>query len=242
MLAEEETIMTDASRHARPTENHHGDVSRRQLLGMGALGLAGTLLSPPTLGSASASEGSAGQGGHRLLLKEGIVLTLDRAIGDFDQGDVLIEDGKIKAIAPHIHPHGAQVIDCSGMIVLPGFVDTHRHMWQGLLRNIGPDDLLLDYLNKILFGFAPKLTPDEVYLGDLIATLSALNAGITTILDWSHINATPQHADAAIQALRDAGIRAVYAYGPNFGVQPAWSDTATSAVSGSSISPRPISC
>jgi hypothetical protein len=64
-------------------------------------------------------------------------------------------------------------------------------MWQGLLRNIGPDDLLLDYLNKVLFGFAPKLTPDEVYLGDLVTALSAVNSGITCILDWSHINSTP---------------------------------------------------
>src|SRR5215475_2657761 len=90
---------------------------------------------------------------------------------------------------------------------MPGFVDTHRHMWQGLLQNIGPDDLLLDYLNKVLFGFAPKLTPDEVYLGDLITAVSALNAGITCILDWSRVNSTPQHADAAIQGLRDAAVR-----------------------------------
>jgi 5-methylthioadenosine/S-adenosylhomocysteine deaminase len=114
------------------------------------------------------------------------------------------------------------VIDASGMIVMPGFVDTHRHMWQGLVRNIGPDDLLLDYLNKILFGVALQMTPDDVYLGDRISALSAMNAGITTILDWSHIANTSEHTDAAIQALRDVGIRAVYGYGPSFGVTPPW--------------------
>jgi cytosine/adenosine deaminase-related metal-dependent hydrolase len=95
-------------------------------------------------------------------------------------------------------------------------------MWQGLLRNIGPNDLLGDYLTKILFGFAPKLTSEDVYLGNLITALSAMNAGITCILDWSHIATSSAHTDAAIQGLRDANIRAVYGYGPNFGLKPAW--------------------
>jgi cytosine/adenosine deaminase-related metal-dependent hydrolase len=146
------------------------------------------------------------------------VLTLDRAIGDSPQADVLLEDGKIKAVAPRIRVRGTEVIDASGKIVMPGFVDTHRHMWQGLLRNIGPDDLLGDYLAKILFGFAPIRTPDEVFLGDLVTALSAMNSGITTILDWSHIATSPAHTDAAIHGLQAAGIRAVYGYGPNFGL------------------------
>jgi cytosine/adenosine deaminase-related metal-dependent hydrolase len=210
--------------HARieKTAEIRGGMSRRHLLGLGALGLAGILGSPLALARASAQE-SPPPAGARLLLKGGRLLTLDRSRA-LDRGDVLIENARITSIGPSIQPDGAEVIDCAGMIVMPGFVDTHRHMWQGLLRNIGPDDLLLDYLNKMLFGFAPKLTPDDVYLGDLITALSAMNSGITTILDWSHINATPQHADAAIRALREAGIRAVYAYGPNFGITPAWYD------------------
>lgn len=210
--------MNDEANIETPTEIREDGISRRQLLGMGALGLAGTLLSPPTSRPASAADGPPGQGGgpSRTLLRGGIVLTLDPAIGDFDEADVLIENGKIKGVAPHIQPHGAEVIDANGMIVMPGFVDTHRHMWQGLLRNSGPDELLLDYLQRVLMGFALKLTPEEAHLGDLIAALSAMNSGITTILDWSHINTTPEHTDAVIQALRDSGIRAVYGYGPNF--------------------------
>ena len=189
-------------------------ISRGRFLNLGAAGLAATALAPAALAAETASGRAVNN--PRILLRGGIVLTLDDAIGDFTQADVLIEQGKIAAVAPRIQAGGAQVVNCSGMIVAPGFVDTHRHMWQGLLRQVGPDDLLLDYLQLMLMGFATHLTPEEVYLGDLVAALSAMNAGVTTILDWSHINTTPQHSDAVIQALRDAGIRAVYGYGPNF--------------------------
>lgn len=204
--------------------NSTGDfgVSRRELVGVGAaLGLLGAA------GSAFAHGSGHGHGSPRLLFEGGIVLSMDPAIGDFAEADVLVENGKIKAVGPHVHAHGAQVVDARGKIVMPGFVDTHRHMWQGLMRNIGPDDLLTDYLANILFGLAPIMTPDEVYLGDLISALSAMNAGITTLLDWSHIQGSPAHTDAVVQALRDSGMRAVFAYGfPWWGKweerQPSW--------------------
>jgi 5-methylthioadenosine/S-adenosylhomocysteine deaminase len=197
----------------KPVETDGAGISRGQFLEAGAAGLAVTLLAPEVaFGSSAASQNDS----KKLLLRGGVVLTLDDAIGDFKRGDVLVENGKIVAVAPDIHVGGAQVVDCSGKIVIPGFVDTHRHMWQGLLRSAGPDDLLLDYLQAVLMGFALNLRPEEVYLGDLIAAYSALNAGVTTILDWSHINTTPQHTDAVIKALDESGIRAVYGYGPNF--------------------------
>jgi 5-methylthioadenosine/S-adenosylhomocysteine deaminase len=195
-----------------------GNISRRGILGLGALGLAAT--ASPALAQQAAP---AGRGrNERLLIRGGTVITMDPALGDFKPGDVLIEGGKIRAIARRLDVADARVVDATGMIVAPGFIDSHRHMWQGLIRNSGPDDLLLDYLNGVLFGVAPVITPDEVYLGDLISALSALNAGITTILDWSHIATTTEHTDAAIAALDDAGVRAVYGYGPNFGVTPPW--------------------
>ena len=217
--------MKDAAKTKGFVGLHHDSVSRRRFLGAGALGLAGALLaSPPLLRSAVANEEDS-RGRGRRLLRGGIVLTLDGNWAPF-RGDVLIENGRIAAVGPHIHAH-AEVIDASEMIVMPGFIDSHRHMWQGLLRNIGPDDVLDDYVKKILFGHALNMTPGDVYLGDTVSALSAMNSGITTILDWSHIANTPAHTEAAIRALQDAKIRAVYGYGPSFGLQPAWYDPAS---------------
>jgi cytosine/adenosine deaminase-related metal-dependent hydrolase len=205
-----------------PARPHHPDPARRRLLRASALGMLTSLLMPERMLSSAFAANDTSERGGRLLLKGGTVLTMDRSLGDFPVANVLIEGGRIAAVGPQVQAADAKPIDASGMVVMPGFVDTHRHMWQGLLRNIGPDDLLGDYLAKILFGFAPRMTPEDVHLGNLITALSAMNAGITCILDWSHIGTSPAHTDAAIQGLRDAGMRAVYAYGPNFGVKPAW--------------------
>ncbi len=195
-------------------------VSRRRLLGGGAAFFGA---SHPLFASAKGGgKGFGGHGGSRpLLIRGATLLTLDPQYGDL-QGDMLVRHGKIVEIGPRVHAPGARVIDGTGKIVIPGFVDSHRHMWQGLLRNSGADELLADYLGRVLFGIGPQLTPDDVYLGNLMSALSALNAGVTTVLDWSHIATTSDHTDAAIDALEDARIRGVYAYGANAGVQPPW--------------------
>ena len=96
---------------------------------------------------------------------------------------------------------------------MPGFVDTHRHMWQGFLRNVLPDGSLDDYRNVVQRTFGAKMVPDDVYAANLLSALGAIDAGVTCVLDWSHIQNSPEHTDAAIKALADSGIRAVFAYG-----------------------------
>ncbi|MBX6769094.1 MAG: amidohydrolase family protein, partial [Actinomadura rubrobrunea] len=149
---------------------------------------------------------------HRLLLRGGHVLTMDPDIGDLPSGDVLVEDDAIAEVAPHIDAD-AEVIDVAGRIVIPGFVDTHRHTWETAIRGVAPDATLDDYFVEILDTFAPVYTPEDVYASNLAGALECLNAGITTLVDWSHINNSPEHADAAVRGLQEAGIRAQYAYG-----------------------------
>lgn len=166
----------------------------------------------------------------RTLIRGGTVLSLDPNVGDFTNADVLIERGEIVEIGPGLVAAEAEVIDASGMIVMPGFVDSHRHIWEGLLRNIGTDVPLegrSGYISSVLHKLAPAFRPEDAYIGDLISALGAIDAGITTLLDWSHIQGSPAHTDAVIQALRDSGLRAVFAYGfPWWGKweerQPSW--------------------
>ena len=143
--------------------------------------------------------------GRPILIKGGFVLSLDRAVGDFEQADVLIEGKKISAVRPNISAPNAQVIDAKNRIVMPGFVDTHRHMWQGFLRNVLPDGSLEDYRNVVQRTFGAKMVPDDVYAADLISALGAVDSGVTCVLDWSHIGNSPEHTDACIKGLQEFG-------------------------------------
>ncbi len=159
---------------------------------------------------------------ERTLLRGGTVLSMDPGIGDLPSGDVLIEDDRIAAVQPRVEAE-ARVIDVSGRIVVPGFVDTHRHTWEAAIRGVAPNATLDDYFVEILDTFAPAYRPEDVYASNLAGALECLNAGITTLVDWSHINNTPEHPDAAIQGLKEAGIRAQYAYGSaNTSLQDYW--------------------
>jgi len=167
---------------------------------------------------------------RKVLIKGGTVLTMDPALGNFKKADVLIEGTKISAVGESLSSNGAEVIDASNTIVMPGFIDTHRHIWEGLLRNVNADIPLEGrdgYIRYVLSKFAPSYRPQDAYMGNLVSALGALDAGITTLLDWSHIQGSPEHTDAVIKALQDSGMRAVFAYGfPWWGDwndrQPSW--------------------
>ena len=149
---------------------------------------------------------------HRTLIRGGHVLTVDPALGDLPNGDVLIEDDRIVAVQPEISAD-AEVVDATGFIVIPGFIDSHRHTWEAAIRGVAPNATLDDYFVEILDTFAPHYRPEDVYNSNLAGALECLNAGITTLVDWSHINNTPEHPDAGIRGLQETGIRAQYAYG-----------------------------
>ena len=165
----------------------------------------------------------------RTLIRGGHVLSMN-GVGELDKGDILIEGSKIVNVGRDLAASDANVIDASDMIVMPGFVDSHRHIWEGLLRNIGTDVPLegrTSYISFVLHKLAPAFRPEDAYMGNLVSSLGAIDAGITTLLDWSHIQGSPAHTDAVIQALRDSGMRAVFAYGfPWWGKweerQPSW--------------------
>src|SRR5262245_12768936 len=164
------------------------------------------------------------------LIKGGTVLSLDPRLGDLETGDVLIEGDRIVAVGPNLSNGEVEEIDASGMIVMPGFVDSHRHIWEGLLHNAGTDVPLegrTSYISFVLHKLAPAFRPEDAYVGNLVSALGAIDAGITSLLDWSHIQGSPAHTDAVIQALNDSGLRAVFAYGfPWWGKweerQPSW--------------------
>jgi cytosine/adenosine deaminase-related metal-dependent hydrolase len=150
---------------------------------------------------------------QRLLIRNGFVVSMDYAVGDVPSGDVLVEDGKIAEIGRGLDVSEAEEIDATGMIVMPGFVDTHRHTWQTPVRGVLPCCTLDHYFAVMLGSVGGHYRPEDVQIGNYAGALEALNGGVTTLLDWSHINNTPDHSDAAIQGLKDAGIRAIYAHG-----------------------------
>ena len=144
-------------------------------------------------------------------------------VGGFAQADVLIEGNKILDVGPNLTGGGAAVIDVSGRIVMPGFIDTHHHQFETALRSFLADGVLINdssgspsgtttYYEYILNKFAPVYRPQDVYINELFGGLSQLDDGVTTVHDVSQIITRPQHSDAAIQALIDTGRRAAFGY------------------------------
>ena len=127
--------------------------------------------------------------------------------------DLLIENGAIAAIGPSLPADGCRVIEAAGLVVLPGLVDGHRHVWQAPLRGIGADLTLGEYMEVVLGRALSGCRPEDVGLASLLGAVEALDAGITTVFDWSNGLRTPEYTDAVVDAYRQAGIRAVVAHG-----------------------------
>ncbi|WP_372095511.1 amidohydrolase family protein [Tistrella mobilis] len=127
--------------------------------------------------------------------------------------DILVRDGRIAAVEDGIQAPDAEVIEGDRAIAVAGMVDSHRHVWQTAIRGVAADWSLADYVREIRVGYATAYTPEHIYLANLSGALEALDTGVTTLCDFSHLMNSPAHAEAAIQGLTDAGIRGVFCYG-----------------------------
>ena len=220
------------------------DPSRREFLTVtaAAAGLAATSCGAEQSGgratAPSQSQDLVGDARkRRILLRGGVVLTLDRKVGDFEKADVLIDGKTIAQIGPTLSAADAEVIDCSNTIVMPGFITTHHHQYQTLQRSIIADGLLAGAWPQETYSSvvqniwtAGRLAdpadpsriiwdlgrvpydPEDCYIAQLVACLSEISQGITTGTDTSQANHTPEHTDAMIKAQMESGRRMVFAY------------------------------
>jgi 5-methylthioadenosine/S-adenosylhomocysteine deaminase len=150
---------------------------------------------------------------RRTLISGGTVVTVDRQLGDLPTGEVLVENGSIVAVGRDLGVEHAEIIDATDCLVLPGLVDTHRHTWQSLFRNIASDWTLAHYFTGLHATLSGRYRPQDTYAANLIGTLEALDSGITTLLDWSHNLNTPEHTDAALDALVETRGRVIFGHG-----------------------------
>ncbi len=150
---------------------------------------------------------------RRLLIQNATVITMNPQAGDLRPGDVLIEGGQIAAVGVRIEPSGAEILDGSAFIIIPGLVNAHMHTWQTGLRSISSNWTLLEYFRWVHAGLATRFRPEDIHIATLAGALNQLNCGTTTLVDWCHNNPTPAHTDAAIQGLRESGIRAAFFHG-----------------------------
>src|SRR5260370_1731235 len=196
-------------------------LTRRGALKVGAALAAGVAASGG-VSAADAAENlrrferqSAVDSRDRILLKGGPIIGVDAKAGALAQGDVLTEGKKIAAIGPTLSAADAQVIDARDTIIVPGFVDCHRHSWEAPLRRINPNSpTLADYSNATHLSFAKAYRPQDHYAANYLTAVGCIDAGITCVIDNSHNSRSADHSDAAVEALIDSGVRAVHASGP----------------------------
>jgi cytosine/adenosine deaminase-related metal-dependent hydrolase len=144
------------------------------------------------------------------LLKGGAVISVDKNIGTLPKADVLVRDGVIEAIGRNLSAPDAEILDAADMIVMPGLIDTHYHMWSTLGRNFVTDGLEYfpaKYATSAFYG------PDDFYNSVRLALADLVNCGVTTVHNWAHNNRSPEHVDAELRAHGESGVRARYSLG-----------------------------
>jgi cytosine/adenosine deaminase-related metal-dependent hydrolase len=189
----------------------HTLISRRTMLeGATALGAllaaSGGLSAQPRLPTPLPPRGA-------FVIRGATVLTMDDNLGDLAAGDVHVRDGAIVAVAPRVEAAGVPIIEGRGMICMPGFVDTHWHLWTSLMRPfVRADVAALGYF-PVSNRLGQLMTPEDSYRSVMLGLSEALSTGVTTVHNWAHNVRSPEHADAELSAMREAGIRGRFAYG-----------------------------
>jgi 5-methylthioadenosine/S-adenosylhomocysteine deaminase len=161
--------------------------------------------------------------GRPVVFRNATVLTIDPSTGLIENGDVLVVDQRVAAVGRQLAaPEDAVEIDASGGILMPGMVDTHRHMWQTALRGYGADWTLTNYFYFYYLNWGKIFRPEDIYAGNLLSAIEAVDSGVTTTVDWSHGLQTVEYADAAVDALEAVPGRFVLAYGNLLGAPWQW--------------------
>ncbi|WP_132034659.1 amidohydrolase family protein [Aquabacter spiritensis] len=148
-----------------------------------------------------------------ILISGATIVSMDDTVGDLARGDILVVGERIAAIAPHIAAPDAERVDAAGRIAIPGLINAHMHTWQTGLRGLAADWTLLEYFRWVHAGLATRFRPEDIGIATLVGALGQIDAGATTLVDWCHNNPTPDHTDAAVEALAESGIRAAFFHG-----------------------------
>ncbi|HEY7662010.1 MAG TPA: amidohydrolase family protein [Xanthobacteraceae bacterium] len=185
--------------------------SRRRALqagaALGALAIAGQAPAPAAPAAASSLPARG-----NVVIRGAYVMTMEADAGDIKDGDVHVSDGAIVAVGRNLDAPGATALDGAGMIVLPGLVETHWHMWNTLLRSMSGEKPELGYF-RTTAALGQKYQPADMYQGTRLAAAEAINSGITSVHDWCHNIRSPDYADQDLRALRESGLRARFSYG-----------------------------
>jgi 5-methylthioadenosine/S-adenosylhomocysteine deaminase len=198
-------------------------MSRRTMLkGTAALGavvgVSGELPAQPAVSRFAAGPGTSLPPRSEFVIRGATVLTMDPNIGDFGTGDVRVRDGAIVAVGPRLDLTNDQIMEGRGMICMPGLVDTHWHLWTSLFRPFVRADVNeLGYF-PVSYRLGQLFAPEDSHRSVMLGVAEALSAGVTTVHNWAHNVRSPDHADAELSAMRDAGIRGRFAYGPAQGM------------------------
>jgi cytosine/adenosine deaminase-related metal-dependent hydrolase len=160
------------------------------------------------------------------LIRNATVITME-VEGVLENTDVLVSGDQLSAIGSQLSANGADIVDGTGYIVIPGLINAHMHTWQTALRGVAANWTLLEYFQKMHSGLATVFDPEDLHIATLVGALNQINCGTTTLGDWCHNNRTPEHNDAAIAGLLESGIRAAFFHGtpkpdPKPGEKPFW--------------------